>query len=124
FAIIVACFGVAGALTAVALERGRELGTLRAIGATPGQVAELTVLETGVLGALAGLLAIPLGVVIAAVLIFVINQRSFGWTMPLSFNVRALATAPVLGIAAGLVSGIFPAWRSARISPAEALRAE
>jgi putative ABC transport system permease protein len=124
FALVVACFGVTGALMAVALERGRELGTLRAIGATPAQVAELTLLETGVLGALAGLLAIPLGILIAAVLIFVINQRSFGWTMPIAFDARALLTAPLLGTAAGLASGIFPAWRAARVSPAEALRDE
>jgi putative ABC transport system permease protein len=124
FALIVACFGVTGALMAVALERGRELATLRALGATPAQCVELTLLETGVLGGLAGLLAIPLGLIIAAVLIFVINQRSFGWTMPIVLDPRALLTAPLLGVAAGLLSGLFPAWRAARISPAEALRDE
>ena len=124
FALIVACFGVAGALMAVALERGRELATLRALGATPAQVAEIALLETGVLGALAGVLAVPLGALLAAVLVFVINQRSFGWTMPILFDARTLATAPLLGAAAGVVSGLFPAWRAARTSPAEALRDE
>jgi putative ABC transport system permease protein len=124
FAVVVACFGVAGALMAVALERGRELGTLRALGATPAQVVELTVLETGVLGALAGTLAVPFGIVLAMVLVFVINQRSFGWTMPIVFDPRTLATAPLLGMTAGIVSGLFPAWRAARTSPAEALRDE
>jgi putative ABC transport system permease protein len=124
FALIVACFGVAGALMAVALERGRELATLRALGATPAQVAEIALLETGVLGALAGALAVPLGALLAAVLVFVINQRSFGWTMPILFDARTLATAPLLGAAAGVVSGLFPAWRAARTSPAEALRDE
>ncbi len=124
FALIVACFGVAGALMAVALERGRELATLRALGATPAQVGEIALLETGVLGALAGALAVPLGALLAAVLVFVINQRSFGWTMPILFDVRTLATAPLLGAGAGIVSGLFPAWRAARTSPAEALRDE
>jgi len=124
FALIVACFGVAGALMAVALERGRELATLRALGATPAQVGEIALLETGVLGALAGALAMPLGALLAAVLVFVINQRSFGWTMPILFDARTLLTAPLLGAAAGVVSGLFPAWRAARTSPAEALRDE
>jgi putative ABC transport system permease protein len=124
FALIVACFGVAGALMAVALERGRELATLRALGATPAQVVEISVLETGVLGALAGALAVPLGLVLATVLVFVINRRSFGWTMPIVFDLRTLSTAPLLGAAAGVVSGLFPAWRAARTSPAEALRDE
>jgi putative ABC transport system permease protein len=123
-ALIVACFGVAGALTGVALDRSRELGTLRALGATPAQVVELAVLETGLLGALAGVLAVPLGVLLAGVLVFVINQRSFGWTMPMVFDLRTLATAPLLGAAAGVVAGIFPAQRAARTSPAEALRDE
>ena len=117
FTLIVACFGVAGALMAVALERGRELATLRALGATPAQVAEIALLETGVLGALAGALAVPLGALLATVLVFVINQRSFGWTMPILFDARTLATAPLLGAAAGVVSGLFPAWRAARTSP-------
>jgi putative ABC transport system permease protein len=124
FAIVVAGFGVASALMAVALERGRELATLRALGATPWQVAELTVLETSVLGTLAGLLAVPLGAVLAGVLVFVINRRSFGWTMPLVFDARTLLLAPLLGAAAGLASGVYPAWRAARIAPAAALREE
>jgi putative ABC transport system permease protein len=124
FAIVVAAFGVAGALMAVALERGRELGTLRALGATPAQVVELTILETGVLGSLAGILAVPLGTVLALVLVFVINRRSFGWTMPLAFDAWTLLLAPLLGAAAGVIAGLYPAWRAAHISPAAALREE
>ena len=93
-ALIVAAFGVTSALMALGLERLRELATLRALGATPAQVVELTIVETALLGGLAGLLAIPLGMVLAAVLVFVINQRSFGWTMPLSPSWRTLLSAP------------------------------
>jgi putative ABC transport system permease protein len=62
--------------------------------------------------------------VLATVLVFVINQRSFGWTMPLSPSWRTLLSAPVLGAAAGLVAGIYPAWRASRVVPAQALREE
>jgi putative ABC transport system permease protein len=124
FAIIVAAFGVAGSLMAVSLERGRELATLRALGATPAQVVEVTIVETGLLGALAGLLAIPLGAVLAAFLVFVINRRSFGWTMPLVLDARALLVAPLVGMVAGVAAGLLPAWRAARVPPAEALREE
>ena len=123
-ALIVAAFGVTSALMALGLERVRELATLRALGATPGQVVELTIVETALLGGLAGMLAIPLGMVLAAVLVFVINQRSFGWTMPLVPSWRTLLSAPALGAAAGLVAGIYPAWRASRVVPAQALREE
>jgi len=124
FALVVAAFGVAGALMALSLERARELATLRALGATPGQAAKLTSIETGLLGGLAGLVAMPLGMALSAFLVFVINRRSFGWTMPLLFDARSLLLAPLLGAVAGLAGGLYPAWRAARVDPARALREE
>jgi putative ABC transport system permease protein len=124
FALIVAAFGVAGALMALSLDRARELATLRALGATPAQVAKLTLIETGLLGGLAGVVAMPLGLTLSAFLVFVINRRSFGWTMPLTFDASALLAAPLLGVAAGLAGGLYPAWRAARVEPARALREE
>lgn len=124
FALVVAAFGVAGALMALSLERARELATLRALGATPAQVSKLTLIETGLLGGLAGIVAMPLGMTLSAFLVFVINRRSFGWSMPLMFDLRSLLAAPLLGAAAGLAGGLYPAWRAARVEPARALREE
>jgi putative ABC transport system permease protein len=123
-ALIVAAFGVMSALMALELERTRELGVLRAIGFTGGQVAGLVTIETGLLGLVAGLLAVPVGAALAAVLVFVINRRSFGWTMELVLGPQALVMAPLLGLAAGLVGGLYPARLMARTSAAEALRDE
>jgi putative ABC transport system permease protein len=123
-ALLVAAFGVMSALMALELERTRELGVLRALGFTAGQVARLVAMETALLGLLAGVLAVPVGGALAAVLVFVINRRSFGWTMDLVLAPGALALAPLLGLVAGLLGGLYPATRMARISPAEALRDE
>jgi putative ABC transport system permease protein len=123
-ALLVAAFGVTSALMALELERTRELGVLRALGFTAGQVARLVALETSLLGLVAGLLAIPVGSALAAVLVFVINRRSFGWSMDLLLTPGALALAPLLGLAAGLVGGLYPAALMARASPAQALRDE
>jgi putative ABC transport system permease protein len=123
-ALLVAAFGVMGALMALALERTRELGVLRALGLTGRQLTGLLAAESGLLGAITGLLAAPVGAVLAALLVFVINRRSFGWTMDLALAPEALALAPLLGLLAGLVGGLYPALRMARTSPAEALRDE
>jgi putative ABC transport system permease protein len=123
-ALVVAAFGVMSALMALELERTRELGVLRALGFTGQQVAGLVAIETGLLGLVAGLLAIPVGTALAAVLVFVINRRSFGWTMELELGLAALLLAPLLGLVAGLVGGLYPAALMMRASAAEALRDE
>jgi putative ABC transport system permease protein len=64
------------------------------------------------------------GVLLAFVLIFVINQRSFGWTMPLDMSPVVLLQGLVLAVAAGLLAGLYPARRMAAASPADALRDE
>ena len=123
-ALVVAAFGVMSALMALELERTRELGVLRALGFTGEQVAGLVAIETGLLGLVAGVLAVPVGAALAAVLVFVINRRSFGWTMELALGPPALLLAPLLGLVAGLVGGLYPALLMMRASAAEALRDE
>jgi len=82
------------------------------------------VIQTGLMGLLAGVLALPVGVALAAALIFVINRRSFGWTMPLDVSPAVLAEGLGLAVGAALLAGLYPARRMAQASPAEALREE
>ena len=85
-ATVVAFIGVLSALMALQLERARELGTLRAVGMTQRQLWGMTMLETGLMGGTAGLWAMPSGFALALVLIYVINRRSFGWTLQLQMT--------------------------------------
>ena len=121
-AIVVAFIGVLSALMALQLEREREFGVLRATGMTPGQVGRYVTMQTGVMGFVAGLLSIPLGLALAYVLIFVINKRSFGWTLQLEVAPGILIQALLLGIVAALLAGAYPSWRMAQSNPANALR--
>jgi putative ABC transport system permease protein len=121
---LVAFIGVLSALMALQLERARELGVLRANGVTPGQVWQLVTSQTGLMGLAAGLLSIPVGLALAAIMIFVINRRSFGWTIRLEIAPEILLQAIVLALAAALLAGLYPAWKMARTSPALALREE
>ncbi|HEY8020263.1 MAG TPA: ABC transporter permease [Thermoanaerobaculia bacterium] len=121
---LVAGIGVLSALMALQLERARELAVLRANGLTPRQVWALVTAQTGLMGLAAGLLSLPVGLALAVIMIFVINRRSFGWTVGMEIPPGALAEALGLALAAALLAGLYPAWRMARTSPARALREE
>ena len=123
-AIVVAFIGVLSALMALALERQREMGVLRATGMTPPQLGGYVTLQTGLMGVIAGLLSLPLGYALAYVLVFVINKRSFGWTLQLSVSPEILLQSFALAVAAAVLAGLYPAWTMARSSPALALREE
>ena len=123
-AMIVAFVGVLGALMALQLERSRELGTLRAIGFTPSQIWRMITSQTGLIGLLAGLFSVPMGLALGGGLVYVVNRRSFGWSMDLQIFPTLLIEAVALAILAALLAGVYPAIKMALSSPAEALREE
>lgn len=122
--ILVAFVGVLSALMALQLERTREFAILRATGMTPRQISVMILGQTGLMGLLAGLLSIPLGLLMADILIDVINRRSFGWSMLHRLPAGVLAEAVFLALIAAVLAGVYPALKAASISPAQALREE
>lgn len=123
-ALAVAFIGILSALLALQAERTRELAILRALGLTPGQLKGLVLLQTGFLGLLAGVLALPLGALVGLSLVRVVNLRSFGWSMDLALPAGAFVEAILLAVIAAVLAGLHPAWRAARMPPATALREE
>jgi putative ABC transport system permease protein len=123
-AVVVAFIGVWSALMALLTERTRELATLQALGLTPGQLTGLTLLETGLMGAAAGLLSLPTGTLLAVILVDVINVRSFGWTMRLELLPSVYVQAVAVSVLAALLAGVYPLRRLQRRSVAAALRQE
>lgn len=123
-AIAVAFIGVLSALLALQLERAREFGTLRATGMTEGQLGLLSLLETGLIGATAGLLSWPAGLSLALLLIYVINRRSFGWTIQTTLDPQTFLQALAVALGAALLAGLGPALRLRRLPIARVLREE
>jgi putative ABC transport system permease protein len=124
FATVVAFIGVLSATLLLQLEKKNEVGVLRALGLTGRQLWGLTVLETGLMGLAAGLLAVPTSYALTVILIDVINLRSFGWTLQLAWNPEAFIQALGIAMVAALMAGIYPAWRLSRMVTAEAIRYE
>ena len=118
----VAFVGILSALMALSLERRAEFAVLRALGMTPSELRRLLFTQTGTMGLIAGLLALPLGIVMSAILVAVINVRSFGWTMQFHIPPAVLAESVVLALVAALLAGAYPAWRLSQMLPSQALR--
>ena len=122
--VLVAFIGIFSTLMSLQLERGREFAVLRATGMTPRQLGRLTLLETGLMGLLAGACSMPLGYVLAWVLVHVINVRSFGWTLQIALEPRFFIQSLLIAVGAAVLAGLYPAQRLARMNISEALRQE
>ncbi len=123
-AATIAFLGVFSVLTAIQLDRVREYGILRAIGITSKQLAILITAESGLMGLVAGLLAIPVGLMIAMVLVYVINQRSFGWSIAFHIPPESILQGLSSGMLAAILAGLIPAYRMSRLLSGNALRNE
>jgi len=76
------------------------------------------------MGSVAGLLSLPAGLALAVILIYVINRRSFGWTLQMVVTAAPFLEALIVSLVASLLAGIYPALRMGEMVPAEALRYE
>ena len=123
-ATIVAFFGVLNTSLLLQMEKQRELGILRALGLIKKQLWTLVLLESGLMGVVSGLLAAPLGYALAFILIRVINQRSFGWSLQMFNSPVYYIQGLLVAFLAAILAGIYPAWRLNRMQAAEAIRYE
>jgi putative ABC transport system permease protein len=123
-AMLVAFMGIFSTLLALQLERTREFGLLRALGLTRWQLSRLILLESTMMGLAAGLFALPLGTGLSWALIYVINLRSFGWLLNFEPNPNYYIQALAMSLGAAVLAGLWPAWKLAQLSPAEALKYE
>ncbi|HJX96162.1 MAG TPA: FtsX-like permease family protein [Candidatus Acidoferrum sp.] len=123
-AVIVAVMGIAGALLALVIDRRRELGLLRFLGAAAGQVRKQILVEAGLLGLLANFAGLALGFALSLVLIYVINKQSFGWTIRFHWPVAVLLGAISVVYIATVLAGLYPAQVAVRLNPLEAVHEE
>jgi len=116
--LLVGAIGIVTIMTIAINERVNEIGLLRALGARQGQILSLFLGEAVVLAAVGGLSGLLLGVGLATLLHAVLPALPVH--IPLTYVLLAEAVAVVIG----LLAGVFPAYRAARMDPVEALREE
>lgn len=114
-AVVVAIFSVINALLASVLDRTREIGVLRAIGATQAQVRRTVVAEAGWMGLLGGLLGLFAGTVMAYHHVVYNTKELTGWTFQFYYPYDVAALAVVASVALCLLASFAPAKRAASI---------
>ena len=127
-ALAVASIGIVNTLVMAILERRREIGIMKAIGASDGDVKKLFFAEAGAMGILGGIVGVALGWTIGQVInlgtnVYLKRQSlppEHFWAVPWWL----VASAILFAFVVSLVSGLYPAGRAARLDPVQALRYE
>jgi putative ABC transport system permease protein len=125
-AILIAMLGVVNTILMSVFERFQEIGIIKSIGAMPWDVFKLIWVETVILCLLGGALGIGFSFVLAKITETLIRRllpyTPTGSLVSISGGLALVTMAMVLGI--GIVSGLYPAWRAARVRPLESIRSE
>jgi putative ABC transport system permease protein len=129
-ALFVGGIGIANTMFMSVMERTRQIGVLKSIGATNGDVMKLFLGESALMGLVGGVIGILLGVAISFALSLISFTAPAGGFAGETINIPISITPPLLifalafSIVVGSVSGILPARRASKLQPVEALRYE
>jgi putative ABC transport system permease protein len=115
--LLVGGIGVMNIMLVSVSERVREIGLRKALGATPAVIRRQFLVEAGILGTLGGVVGIALGFIGAAILTPILG-------MTVLISIPATLLALVVSLAIGIVAGVYPASRAAKLAPIDALRSE
>jgi ABC-type lipoprotein release transport system permease subunit len=120
-AVFIGGLGMLNTMLMTVLERTREVGVLRSLGWRRRQVLSMILKESLVLGVVGGLCGIPLGLGLGALLG---SAGIWGGAIEPLYTPQLLVQAVMVAMVAGVVGGLYPAWRATRMRPMEALRYE
>jgi ABC-type antimicrobial peptide transport system permease subunit len=127
-ALAVSTLGIINTLVMAILERRREIGVLKALGAADRDVKQLFFAEAGVMGLMGGILGVGMGWLIGRAVTFGTNVYLRRQDLPpahvFSVPLWLIVGGIVFSVVVSLVAGLYPASRAARLNPVEALRYE
>ncbi|MBX5468302.1 MAG: ABC transporter permease [Thermoleophilaceae bacterium] len=118
--VVVSLFGMVNTLVLAVFERTRELGMLRAVGMTRGQVRRMVRAESVITALIGAALGLPLGLFLAGLVTRALSDQGLGFAVPAG----SLAAFALVAVAAGLGAAVAPARRAARLDVLTALHYE
>ena len=122
-AVIISALGVVNTMTMNILERVREIGTLRSIGTTRGQLARMILSESGTMGMLGSIFGVLVAVPVSFVMVQGMKQGS-GFQMDYVFPASAFVSSVLIALVVSQLAALYPTWRAGRINIIEAVKEE
>lgn len=123
-AIIVGAIGIMNTMFTSVKERTKEIGILKAVGATRRHINGLFLVESGLIGTIGGLLGVVLGMGFAKLGEIAISQAGFGIALEAHFSLTMIFVTLFSSFLLGCLSGYFPAKTAAKLNPVDALTYE
>jgi putative ABC transport system permease protein len=115
--LVVAAIGIANITLVSVTERTKEIGIMKAVGATNRDTMQLFLTESVLLGTTGAVLGVPVGLAVAW---GATRFAEVGFRLAVDW----MGFAVVVGIGVGIAAGLYPAWRASRVDPIDALRYE
>src|SRR5690606_19811612 len=122
FVVVTVALGIASVLIVSVVQKSREIGILRAVGAAPRRILAIFLIQGGVLGLAGSFVGSALGVFFAKAFETLTSNGDGLPRFPVQVDLTLLASASLLATGIGLLAAVVPARRAARLDPATAIR--
>jgi putative ABC transport system permease protein len=122
--LVIALLGVIGTMVSAVLDRTREIGMLRAIGATRAQITRTLVIEAAFIGVCAVVLGTFAGAIQSKMFLEILVAEQAGWRFDFVFPAQAAARLAILVVVTAAFAGLLPGLRAARLDIKDALSRE
>jgi putative ABC transport system permease protein len=118
--LLVGAVGIANTMFTSVLEKTKEIGTMKAIGAKNRDILMIFLFNSGMVGLVGGILGVMLGAIVSAGLQSMMGSMTAGGGLSIALMVEGL----LLAVSIGVISGVIPAYRASKLKPVDALRYE
>ncbi len=122
--VLVGGIGIANTMYTSVLERRKEIGTMKAVGARNSDILLIFIIESGILGLIGGILGVGVGIGIAKGIEYVARVLIGADMLRASMNPLIMIGSLGFAFIVGLISGFFPSYQASKLKPVDALRYE
>ncbi|MEM4259344.1 MAG: ABC transporter permease [Candidatus Pacearchaeota archaeon] len=122
--LLVGGVGIANTMYTAVLERYREIGVMKAVGARNSDVLKVFLIESGLLGLVGGIIGIVLGIIMGKIIEYIAIRQLHTTLLQSPIPPFLVIGCLLFAFLVGAISGTFPAWQASQVRPVQALRYE